>query len=252
MTSLDPNWCWALGASVMVSSIAFVGIFTLTLGDRILNRILLFLTSFAAGALIGGAFLHLIPKALHHGSDEHIFIFVLLGFILFFIMERYLHWRHCHEDQCEVHPFTYLNLIGDGVHNFTDGLIIGASFFININLGIAATTAIILHEIPQEMGDFAVLVYGGFSKRKALYYNFLSAITAIFGTVIGYQFSGYLSGFSGFLLAFAAGGFIYIASCDLIPELHKQKDIRAATWAAVIFLSGIFLMYATKLGHSHS
>jgi len=245
------NFYWAMGASVLVSAISLAGIFSLLLNDRFLNKILIFMISFAAGALIGGAFLHLIPEALKQGENEHIFLFVLLGFILFFVLERYLYWRHCHEEQCEIHAFTYLNLIGDGIHNFIDGLIIGASFFVDIQLGIVTTMAIILHEIPQEIGDFGILVYGGFGKWKALYYNFLSAATAIFGTIVGYQYSGRTAHFTEFLLPFAAGGFIYIASCDLIPELHKQKDIKTATLSVTFFLFGILLMFATKWCHHH-
>jgi zinc and cadmium transporter len=248
---LNVNFYWAVGASIIVSLISFVGIFSLLLTDQLLNRILVFMISFAAGALIGGAFIHLIPEALKQGGSEHVFLFVLLGFVLFFVLERYLYWRHCHEDQCEIHAFTYLNLIGDGIHNFIDGLIIGASFFVDIQLGIVTTTAIILHEIPQEIGDFGILVYGGFGKWKALYCNFLSAVTAIFGTVVGYQYSGRTENLAGFLLPFAAGGFIYIASCDLIPELHKQKDLRTATLSITFFLFGILLMFATKWCHHH-
>jgi zinc and cadmium transporter len=162
-------------------------------------------------------------------------------------MEKYLFWRNCHDKKCKIHSFTYLNLVGDGIHNFIDGLIIGASFIVDIKIGVAATIAIIMHEIPQELGDFAVLIYGGFSKRKALICNYLSAATAIIGTVIGYYFTSKISGFSGILLPFAAGGFIYIAACDLIPELHKQKEIKKSLASMVFFLLGLMLMLLLKL-----
>ncbi|MBD3249438.1 hypothetical protein GF336_05315 [Candidatus Woesearchaeota archaeon] len=140
------------------------------------------------------------------------------------MIEKFLHWHHCHKGKCDIHTFTYMNLIGDGVHNFIDGLIIAASFSVDISFGVITTIAVIAHEIPQEIGDFGVLVYGGFGRLKALAFNFLSAVTAIIGAVIGYLISGSVEGFVPFLLPFAAGGFIYIAASDLVPELHKESD----------------------------
>jgi zinc and cadmium transporter len=243
------NFFWALGASIVVSLISFVGIISLFLKEDLLNRILLLLISFSAGALIGGAFLHLIPEAVEKGGHLPVYPLVIVGFILFFILEKYLYWRHCHKGKCDIHTFTYLNLIGDGVHNFIDGLIIGSSFVVNINFGIATSFAIIMHEIPQEIGDFGVLVYGGLNKNKALFYNFLSAITAILGTVIGFVLANVSDGFLKLLMPMAAGGFIYIASCDLIPELHKQQDIKKATLSMVVFIFGVAFMYLAAAIH---
>jgi zinc and cadmium transporter len=206
------NLIWALAASIIVSLISFVGIISLLLKENLLNKILLLLISFSAGALIGGAFLHLIPEAVEKSGHSEVYLFVIVGFILFFILEKYLHWRHCHQGKCEIHTFTYLNLVGDGVHNFIDGLIIGSSFMVNINFGIATSFAIIMHEIPQEIGDFGVLVYGGLNKNKALFYNFLSALMAVLGTVIGYALANISDVFLKLLMPVAAGGFIYIAS----------------------------------------
>jgi len=239
------NLAWALGASIIVSLISFVGIISLLLKENLLNKILLLLISFSAGALIGGAFLHLIPEAAEKSGHGEVYLFVIIGFILFFILEKYLHWRHCHKEKCEIHTFTYLNLFGDGVHNFIDGLIIGSSFIVSINFGIVTSLAIIMHEIPQEIGDFGVLIYGGLSKNKALFYNFLSALTAILGTIIGFVLAGRSDIFLRLLMPVAAGGFIYIASCDLIPELHKQQDIKKATLSMVFFILGVALMYFT-------
>jgi len=244
------NLAWALGASIVVSLISFVGVISLLLKESILSKILLFLISFSAGALIGGAFLHLIPEAVEKsGHSSQVYLFVIVGFILFFILEKYLHWRHCHKGKCEIHTFTYLNLVGDGVHNFIDGLIIGSSFVVNINFGVATSFAIIMHEIPQEIGDFGVLVYGGLSKNKALFYNFLSAITAILGTAIGFALANVSDGFLKLLMPMAAGGFIYIASCDLIPELHKQQDIKKATLSMLVFILGVVFMYFAATIH---
>lgn len=244
------NFVWALSASIVVSLLSLIGVVSLLLKENLLSKILLLLISFSAGALIGGAFLHLIPEAVEKsGQSSQVYLFVIVGFILFFILEKYLHWRHCHKGKCEIHTFTYLNLVGDGVHNFIDGLIIGSSFVVNINFGIATSFAIIMHEIPQEIGDFGVLVYGGLSKDKALFYNFLSAITAILGTAIGFALANVSEGFLKLLMPMAAGGFIYIASCDLIPELHKQQDIRKATLSMAVFILGVVFMYFAAIIH---
>ncbi len=241
------NLIWALGASIVVSLISFVGVISLLLKENLLNKILLLLISFSAGALIGGAFLHLIPEAVEKsGHSSEVYLFVIVGFILFFVLEKYLHWRHCHKGKCEIHMFTYINLVGDGIHNFIDGLIIGSSFVININFGLTTTFAIIMHEIPQEIGDFGILVYGGFNKNKALWYNFLSALTAVLGTLFGYALASASANFLTFLMPVAAGGFIYIAACDLIPELHKQEDIKKATFSMLIFILGVGFMYGAR------
>ncbi len=162
-------------------------------------------------------------------------------------MERYLHWRHCHEDgTCKTHAFTYLNLVGDGFHNCIDGMVIAASFMVSLKLGFVTTLAIILHEIPQELGDFAVLVYGGFTKQKALLFNFASALMAVIGAVAGYFIVDLSKGFLNFILPFTAGGFIYIATSDLIPELHKETDLKRSTASFFAFLLGIVFMALAK------
>jgi zinc and cadmium transporter len=240
------NFLWALGASILVSLISLVGIVTLAVNEQRLRKILFGLIGFSAGALIGGAFLHILPEVLEETKASSVFYYVIAGIVLFFLLERFFYWRHCHEGVCDVHAFTYLNLIGDGFHNFIDGMMIAASFVISIKLGIVTTLAVILHEIPQELGDFGVLVYGGFSKRKALGYNFISALTAVIGTVVGYFLSDNLRGFSNFILALTAGGFIYIASSDLIPEIHKETNRRLSAGAVAAFLLGIIFMGLAK------
>lgn len=240
---------WAIGASFTVSLISLVGIFTLLVKEELLNRALIPLIGFSAGGLIGGAFLHLLPEAVELSNSPATYGYLIAGFILFFMLERYLLWHHCHEGKCEVHPFGYLNLIGDGIHNFIDGLAIGASFVVDIRFGIVTTIVVILHEIPQEIGDFGVLVYGGFDKYKALLCNFLSALFAIVGSVIGFYFTSLLGKFSAMILPFTAGGFIYIASCDLIPEIHKQSSLKKATLSMAFFLLGVFFMFLMKIAH---
>ncbi|MFA5115222.1 MAG: ZIP family metal transporter [Candidatus Omnitrophota bacterium] len=245
------NFIWAVAASVILSLISLIGIFSILLKEKLLERILLLLVGFSAGGLIGGAFLHLLPEALEQSNSGSVFLYTILGFLFFFILERYLHWRHCHKEHCSIHAFTYLNLIGDGIHNFTDGLVIGASFVVSINFGIITTLVLVFHEIPQEIGDFGILVYGGFSRFKALAYNFISALTCVLGTVVGYYLTSVIGDFSSFLLPVTAGGFIYIAACDLIPELHKEPELKRATISIVAFCCGILFILLTGLLHVH-
>ncbi len=237
---------WILSATVIVSIISLIGVFTLGVKSKMFDKMLVLIVGFAAGALIGSAFLHLLPEAVRDCEGEAVFFYALVGFTVFFLMERYIYWRHCHNGVCEIHTFTYLNLIGDGVHNFADGLIIAASFVTSLKLGLVTTLAVILHEIPQEIGDFGILVYGGFSKKKALLFNFACALMAILGAVFGYALSEITGQSVPFLIAFTAGGFIYIAASDLIPELHKQKDAKRANAAFVSFILGLILMVLTK------
>jgi zinc and cadmium transporter len=237
---------WILASTLIVSLISLIGILTLAIKEKLLNSILFSLIGFSAGALIGGAFLHILPEALEKTNSTAVFYYIILGIVLFFLMERYFYWRHCHEGICDIHAFTYLNLIGDGLHNFIDGIVIAVSFIVSIKLGLVTTMAIILHEIPQELGDFGVLVFGGFSKQKALFYNFLSALTAMLGAIVGYFISDFAKGFSNFILPLTAGGFIYIATSDLIPQIHKERDRRRSASAFIAFLLGIGFMVLVK------
>jgi len=245
------NFLWALSASIIVSLISWVGIFSLLFKERLLNNILVLLIGFAAGGLLGGAFLHLLPESLRQAQNTSIFIYIILGFVVFFILERYFYWRHCHNGICDIHAFTYLNLIGDGIHNFSDGLVMGASFIISIPFGIITTLVIIFHEIPQEIGDFGVLVYGGFSRLKALLFNFISALTCVLGTIAGYYLARDIERFLPVLLAFTAGGFIYIAACDLVPELHKQPNLKRSALSMFVFLLGILFVLVSRFLHNH-
>jgi len=241
---------WIIGATFLVSLLSFVGVVTLIIKGKLFDKILFALIGFSAGALIGGAFLHLMPEALEGLASEQVFFYFILGFVVFLILERFFHWRHCHDGKCDIHVFTYLNLIGDGIHNFLDGIVIAISFLVSVHLGIVTTLAVIFHEIPQELGDFGVLVYGGFSKIKALFFNFLSAITAIAGALITYLIADKIENIAVGLLAVTAGGFSYIASSDLIPEIHKQKDAKKANLAFLLFLAGlIFMWIAKEIGH---
>ena len=187
-------------AAFLISSGALIGIFSLAAKKEFLEKILLFLVSISAGTLMGGAFLNLIPEAAEKLEIANLFYIVLFSFIIFFFIEKIFHWRHCHLGECEVHTFGYMNLIGDGIHNFIDGLIIAATFLIDIKLGAATTLAIAFHEIPQEIGDFGVLLYAGFKKGKALLLNFLVALMVVMGGIIGYFLSFYLENLIVYLL----------------------------------------------------
>ena len=236
---------WIILATVIDGLIALIGAFSLFIREKTLHKIVFVLVAFAAGALLGGAFLHLIAETVGTMENTALFLYVITGFCVFFLIEKFLYWHHCHEGVCDVHPYTSLILIGDGIHNFIDGLIIAASFLVNPAFGVVTTIAIISHELPQELGDFGVLVHGGMSKNKAIFYNFISQLTAVVGGVVGFLVAGAWD-FTP-LLPFAAGGFIYIAASDLIPELHKEVDTKKSIGSFIFFLIGILFMLGIKL-----
>jgi len=239
-----------LAATLIISLIAFVGVFTFVLKRELLNKALLVLVALSTGALLGGAFLHLLPEAIiRKDADLSIFLYLLLGFSIFFVLEQFLQWRHQHTAAPNIKPFSYLILVSDAVHNFIDGLIIAASFTISLPLGISTTLAVGLHEIPQELGDFAVLVYGGFGTRKALFFNFITALTAILGGLAGYLASSIMQSSMIYLLPFAAGNFIYIAAADLIPEIKHHTGLGRSILHFTVFLIGIAIMLLVKFIH---
>ena len=242
-------WIYALISVFIVSLLALIGVFTLSVNIKKLEKYLILLVSFSAGALLGGAFIHLLPEAVEEtGFGIATSWYVLSGILFSFVIEKLIHWRHCHIPTSAVHPhpFAYMNLFGDGVHNFIDGLIIGASYIASIPVGIATTIAVILHEIPQEIGDIGVLLHGGFNRKKALLTNFATALTAVAGTVISLLL-GSIEGFIQFLLPFAAGGFIYIAAADLIPEIHKECEATKSLTHLIMIFFGVLVMYSLVL-----
>jgi len=240
-------------ATFLVSLISFVGALTLFLKEKTLDKILLFLVALSAGALLGGAFLDLIPEAIVSvGSAESslfkIFLWLIFGFCAFFILEKYIKWHHHHSiSHPEIKSFSYLILVSDGIHNFIDGLIIAGAFLASFPIGLATTVAIIFHEIPHELGNFGVLVFGGFGRARALFFNFASAIFAILGGMSGFLLSEKLDGFAVFLLPFAAGGFIYIAASDLIPRINEEENSKKSIIHFLVFLTGIAIMALMKL-----
>jgi zinc and cadmium transporter len=234
-----------LVSTILVSVISFVGVFTLLLKEKTLNKILLVLVAFSAGALLGGAFFHLLPEAVEQaGQDDilNIFIYLVVGFCLFFVLEHFINWHHCHKTHHSISAFSYLILISDGVHNLIDGIIIAVAFVFSVPLGIATTLAVAFHEIPQEIGDFGVLVYGGFKKFRALIFNFLSGLVAVIGGLMGFFLSEKIGSASIYLLAFAAGNFIYIGSADLVPEIKQKCPVSKSLPHFFAFLLGIIFM----------
>ena len=190
----------------------------------------------------------LFPEAVDT-LGEKAYAYVLIGLLLFFLLERVIHWHHCHGEDCEVHAEHYLNLLGDGSHNFLDGGIIAAAYLTDIHLGFVTTLAVAAHELPQEIGDFSVLVHGGFSEKKALLFNFLSALTAVLGGLVTFYFSSVFSSLVPFLIAFSAGGFLYIATADLLPAISKEKNRTRMILHCAAFLFGIILLrYALSFG----
>jgi len=233
-------WLYSILSVIIVSLISLIGIITLYIKIKNLNDFLLFLISFSAGALIGDAILHILPELVNeNGFTLSISIYLIVGLMIFFILEKFIHWRHCHipTSKKHPHPFAYMNLVGDALHNFIDGLVIGGTYLVSIPLGIVTTIAIIFHEIPQELGDFGVLVHGGFTPKKALFMNFLTALTSVIGVVIALIVGQISSSFLTIILGITAGGFIYIATADLIPELKKENNILKS----LIQILGIFL-----------
>jgi zinc and cadmium transporter len=193
--------------------------------------------------MLGGTFFHLIPEASESLEIETVSTLILVSFIIFFLIEKFLHWRHCHKDNCKVHTFGYMNLVGDGIHNFLDGLIIAAAFLTSTELGVVTSIAIALHEIPQEIGDLGVLIHAGFSKKKALLANLFVALTALFGSIVGYFLSPIQENFTSYILPFAAGSFLYIAASDLLPEIRKEKDMKKYWLNFLLFIIGNVIMY---------
>lgn len=246
---------WIIVGGLLMSAIAMVGSVTLVLKAAMLERLLLPLVAFAAGSLIGGAFFHMIPAALDAGYSGLVTgMAVVAGFTVFFLLEQLLQWRHCHRAgrgslsprQSEPRkPLTYLVLIGDGLHNFLGGLAIGGAFLIDVRLGITSWLAAAAHEVPQELGDFGVLVHGGWPRTKALAFNVLSGLSFLLGALLAYGLSSRID--VSWLIPFAAGNFLYIGASDLIPEVKPQRSLRANFVHLAAFLLGLGLLLAARL-----
>jgi zinc and cadmium transporter len=242
---MNHTWLFTFISVLIVSTISLVGIFFVSLKEEVLKKILLLLVSFSAGALMGDAFLHLLPEAVASaGFSLAVSLSIILGIAVFFVLEKIIFWRHCHvlTSEAHPHPFAYMNLVGDSFHNFIDGMIIAGSFLASVPLGISTTLAVIAHEIPQEIGDFGVLLHGGFTRPKALFLNFLTALTAFAGASLILILSLKVEVVTSYLVPFTAGGFIYIAGSDLIPELKKHVSLKDSALQLLFMLFGVLVM----------
>jgi zinc and cadmium transporter len=241
------TFSWILLSGLLMSAIALVGSLTLLLRPTTLDRLVMPLVAFAAGSLLGGAFFHMVPAAAAEMKDLGlVFLWVMMGFGVFFALEQFLHWHHCHRASAECKkPLTYLILLGDGLHNLLGGLGVAGVFLIDIRLGITAWLAAAAHEVPQELGDFGVLIHGGWSRGKALLFNFLSGLTFLAGTLIAYVASSAID--VAFLVPFAAGNFIYIGASDLIPEVNKHGTLGANAVHFLAFVAGVAFLWLIRI-----
>ena len=229
----------AIAATVFVSLLSLSGI--VLAASKLVEKNMTLMVSFAAGTLLAVAFLDLVPESID-AAGESAFPFILSGIVAFFVLEKLLFWHH-HHSKSHHHPVTVLNLVGDAIHNFLDGIIIAVAFIQDSHLGWTTAIAVAAHEIPQELGDYTVLIYGGFSKYKALLFNLISALFAVAGALSVFFISPYLPGITSFLLPFAAGGLIYIACTDLIPEIKKETEWAKSLRELVCFLAGLGVIW---------
>ncbi|MCS7109413.1 MAG: ZIP family metal transporter [Candidatus Micrarchaeota archaeon] len=232
----------------IVSMVSLLGIFTIYFKEKTVEKSLTLIVSLAAGALLGVAFLDLIPESFENLDIKNAMLLVIMGFIVFFIFEKFILLHHCHKLQCK-HvekkvALPYLNILGDGIHNILDGMIIAIAYLEDPSLGILTTIAVIAHEIPQEIGDFGILLYSGMSRNSALLVNFLTALTAFFGAILILILNMSFESISAILLPLAAGHFIYIAASDLIPELQKTTDKKESLIEIIFVLLGILIIAA--------
>lgn len=234
-------------ASIIVASLfAGLGAGLLFLKEEHLNRILVYLVALSAGAIFGGVFIHLIPRYVKQsGFTSLTGLVVVLGIAGSYMLEKALHW-HCHHSDHEIEPFSYMLMVGDGIHNLLDGMVIAASYLVSVSAGVAATIAVILHKVPKEVGDFGVLVHGGMSKEKALGFNIGISLVGLIGAAIIFLISSQLNSATRFLIPLAVGNFVYIAGSDLLPEI-KERNESNTTLQVLVFLLGISMMYSIVL-----
>jgi zinc and cadmium transporter len=248
-------WINAIASTIAVSLISITGIFFLALKTDKLQKIVFVLVSIAVGALLGNVFFHLIPESFETIENKGLIaILTLSGILSFFIMEKFLHWHHGHDvGNMDQHPksYGYISLFADGLHNFTDGILIAAGWMAGPEIGMATTLTVVLHEIPQEISDFGILIHAGFTAKKALWLNFYAALAAVLGTVITLMIGTRVESLSHWVLPVAAGGFIYLAGTDLMPELNKDRSSRNSLIQLIMIIAGLALIYLFSGVHSH-
>jgi len=241
---------WILIFSLVGSVGSLIGGVVLMFKEKWTQKIMFCLISFATGTLLGAVFLGMLPKAMTKAEPSLVLIYILFGIVIFFMLEKLLIWYHCHDEKCEIHSAApYLILFGDAFHNFLDGVVITAGFLISIPFGIATSLAVVAHEVPQEIGDFAILLHGKMDKKKAFIYNFLSAVATIPGALIAYGFSYYVDKLTPFILALAASSFLYIAIADLIPEIHQKTPPGRGFYQIILIGIGIGVIAFFRMMH---
>jgi zinc and cadmium transporter len=254
---MNTIWFGSLASTLIVSIISITGIFFLSLKTQRLKKVVFVLVSFAVGALLGNVFFHLLPESFESIENTSLIaILVMIGILVFFIMEKFLHWHHGHsvEEPTHQHPksYGYISLFADGMHNFTDGILIAAGWMASPEIGIATTLAVVLHEIPQEISDFGILIHAGFTAKKAILLNFYAALAAILGNVVTLLLGTRIESFAFYVLPIAAGGFIYLAGTDLMPELNKDRSKLNSLIQLIMIIAGLLLMYFVMGDHSHA
>jgi zinc and cadmium transporter len=233
-----------------VSLVSLVGLAVVSIKEEKLRRLVFVLVSLAVGSLFGDVFIHLLPEAFEKlNTRMEASLFLLSGIFIFFVLEKFVLWRHQHllESDRPIHPVGYMNLVADGLHNFIDGMIIGASYLTSLPVGVATTIAVAMHELPQEISDFGVLLHAGFTKKKALIFNFLSATLAILGAIIILLAGTNMQYVIAVMLPLAAGGFIYIAGSDLVPELNKEVELSKSIIQLLAIGAGVGMMLLLTL-----
>lgn len=247
----------SIGAVLVVSGVSLSGVVLLGLGEVRIRRWMAIFVGFSTGALLGNVLLHMLPEMTESGIEFRTSMLLMIGGIVAsFVIEKMIHWHHCHHidhDHAHVHPVGHLTLIGDGLHNIVDGLLIAAAFLADVRLGVATSIAVALHEIPQEIGDFSILLHSGFKRSTALLLNGLSALTAVGGALIVILTQNAFPNITDWILPFAAGNLLYIAGVDLLPELHKDARLKQSTQQLIALLAGIGLLYSltTFAEHEH-
>jgi zinc and cadmium transporter len=238
---------WIVAAGLAMSALALVGTITVLMPAPMLARALLPMVGLAAGSLLGGAFFHMLPESVDTiGNVLGVYLALVAGFLVFFVLEQFLHWHHCHRVEhvecVERRPLGYLILAADGLHNLIGGLAVGGAFMVDIRVGIVTWLVAAAHEIPQELGDFGVLVHSGWQRRSALAWNFASALTFLVGALIAYAIADHVE--VAYLLPFAAGNFVYIAAADLLPEITSEEHTRDKLETSAAFVVGLAILLA--------
>lgn len=239
---------------------AFAAGFFMVLGEKARAAVLPHLVSFATGTLLAAAFVGLLPHALEHtgpGGAHRVGLAILLGILTFFVLEKFVLWRHCHDDPCEMHSPSHdaraaasakMILAGDSFHNVLDGVLIAGAFLTSPQLGVVTAIAVFSHEIPQEVGDLAILLHGGYSRGRAMALNLLTSLTSVLGGIVAYFALGATQWMLPYALAFAAASFIYVSVADLIPGLHRRVDLRAGIEQLLFIGLGVGLVWLTHRG----